>query len=94
MPMPDHDPLASALVKVGPYPFAGEVRAALDAAGYEVRPKLTAERLAAAHTRIAHDSAHPDWDVLFDWHRDEWDEAKTLTAFAAVLKAAALDDAP
>ena len=55
--MPDHDPLAEALEAMPPdemavayrnppEPFLADMlRAALDAAGYEVRPKLTAERL-------------------------------------------------
>jgi hypothetical protein len=48
--MTDHDPLAEAL-QGPPYLIddfdaeAARIRAALDAAGYEVRPKLTAERL-------------------------------------------------
>ena len=55
------DPLAEALSRADPSPdwrptyrtsyyrrYAAAIRAALDAAGYEVRPKLTAERLADA----------------------------------------------
>ena len=63
----DHDPLAEALMdgritalSLSSRPaalVAADLRAALDAAGYEVRPKLTAERLCANcwHRHVNHD---------------------------------------
>ena len=68
--MPDHDPLASALVaamtstdyystdRKDLWDAATDLlRQRLDAAGYEVRPKLTAERLCANcwHRHVNHD---------------------------------------
>ena len=89
--MPDRDPLAEALARVyqhtllnftypgepGPQTMrdADAIRAALDAAGYEVRPKLTAERLAAA----LHPHYGPGLCLSQDQHewpgcdrKDEW----------------------
>ena len=47
---------------------------------------LDVERLAAAHAAIDGNDDHPDWMVLFDWHRAEYDKDKTRLAFAAILR--------
>ena len=92
--MPDHDPLAEALLDyASAYGLpdswteritrgarwdeyvASAIRDMLDAAGYEVRPKLTAERLAAA----LHPHYGPGLCLSQDQHewpgcdrKDEW----------------------
>lgn len=39
---------------------------------------------AMAHGRISENVDHPDWDALFNWHRDETDTAKALVALSAI----------
>jgi hypothetical protein len=92
----DHDPLAEAFDAVGEGKVTPDrIRAALDAAGYEVRPKLTAERLAAALEAVPWDDYTRTTEVTTpeDAPNRVYDSEVDMAAFAAAILAA-LDDAP